>query len=1120
MSPIAHERTEQHEQLSPEQLRHQMRDAELQQQRAQLKQQQQQLLEQQQRLNQKEQQLNWHQQLSPQQQQQQLQQQLQQGQDSNRAHMRVLFPADPNHDSSAAMRTADISSVQPPMSPGPAIARNKQLLAQAKQQQQTVVTPSGRGEAPRRTITLAQEFEDTLQGNEFCICFRQYSQTHEARLLRPNVRNLVFTLNFFNKPAFRSKLVPLITKVQSQELKGVNSGGGSDKLSARGEHHSHPFVEEYRVVVPAEEQRVFAEYLYSKQLHIDVWDADSMFQLGTVRLALRPWLRQGAQWVEKLVSLDVEEVPVLGGALTGASVFGSNSSNSSGKGSSRRCVSGGKLVMAISNTGLAPARKAHVDHMLNTTIPTVNSSLCLLKSDFEGPASFRGAKSTLKRALDISVNAHVNSTSKIRARYLAEQEPRLAETLIGPQALSGLSYAQTSLDKLNLKNGFSSFASTKYQNEESKEQQQQQQKKPQGSTRRARRKQVAPIHKTMLVMSGAGNGLDEQEDSAIRLSNLAKIKSFRDSHRRERIAEKLRSSLEQRRSITPSYGQLVFFEVAFRNPYARAARFAVSVQDPQQEPDTQQQQQQQTATTTQPTEMSIVTDLKEWQFLKNQYGFKTRTNTRMFVDDDGSDKKQQQFVRDTGNEDAVRAQTPAARRSTRYILLQGHETVHIPVKFQSWKCGDIDAAYDATTTAFPPAAVRPSYERMQKRCITVAIANHDAVCVSRLRVLVQPKPFVIDRTFRFNHWGDDIVHQRIPLLASKLASNGTDDDGGDDTNSNSAAGGNASSMFAAYSPHAVRVQPSSSSSESKHGGGGQQELFGTNNNSGGGGNAEREAALAQQINMHISAEHFVKRVVCSNRDVAVSLQKDKHAASATPVLIFKTQLNKFPSVHRFFVCLFTDAYFGTLRAVYQVYVHAHLRCNTITCTVGQPAPGKLYLPATQLRRRVQVFSTAPDELSFAVNSAQSFTLEPGHAKELGFTYTTRHGTRQYALVHLVDVENHVLVASWMLYVHAVFPRTHPQNEFEVVLRCGQGARKNFDFENVYAMPRTYVFASSCPELLSMTQSAVAIPAKSVAAVHLAITPRFTPGTESVYVFCNDEKGNTEEALKFNLVYIR
>jgi nephrocystin-4 len=39
----------------------------------------------------------------------------------------------------------------------------------------------------------------------------------------------------------------------------------------------------------------FVQYLYKKSLHIDLWDADTMMLYGTVKIPLRPLMRQGRQ---------------------------------------------------------------------------------------------------------------------------------------------------------------------------------------------------------------------------------------------------------------------------------------------------------------------------------------------------------------------------------------------------------------------------------------------------------------------------------------------------------------------------------------------------------------------------------------------------------------------------------------------------------------------------------------------------------------------------------------------------------------------------------------------------------------------------------------------------------
>ena len=57
------------------------------------------------------------------------------------------------------------------------------------------------------------------------------------------------------------------------------------------------------------------------------------------------------------------------------------------------------------------------------------------------------------------------------------------------------------------------------------------------------------------------------------------------------------------------------------------------------------------------------------------------------------------------------------------LLLDGFESVYIPLKFQSFRCGPLDESDNMNALAFPTAAgvrVGPSYEGIRARRIQVA----------------------------------------------------------------------------------------------------------------------------------------------------------------------------------------------------------------------------------------------------------------------------------------------------------------------------------------------------------------------------------------------------------------
>jgi len=88
------------------------------------------------------------------------------------------------------------------------------------------------------------------------------------------------------------------------------------------------------------------------------------------------------------------------------------------------------------------------------------------------------------------------------------------------------------------------------------------------------------------------------------------------------------------------------------------------------------------------------------------------------------------------------------------------------------------------------------------------------------------------------------------------------------------------------------------------------------------------------------------------------------------------------------------------------------------------------------------------------------------------------------------------------------------------IQCGQGARKAFDYENTANVERVYTFESSAPDRLKLREEQVHIPPLAVRSIHLVIQAQDTPGTDVIFIFINDEQGNNEECLQFNVHYKR
>src|SRR4051794_5092859 len=112
---------------------------------------------------------------------------------------------------------------------------------------------------------------------------------------------------------------------------------------------------------------------------------------------------------------------------------------------------------------------------------------------------------------------------------------------------------------------------------------------------------------------------------------------------------------------------------------------------------------------------SLIIDTNEWRYLKRLVGANTPVEEGLLQ----------------GNK----------------LLLQANEYVHIPFKFQSFKCGQIQAATQLVIgqqqQQHPLGEVLPD-EPIRARTIHVVVANEHSRPVNVVEVQVFPQSFVID----------------------------------------------------------------------------------------------------------------------------------------------------------------------------------------------------------------------------------------------------------------------------------------------------------------------------------------------------------------------------------------
>lgn len=156
-------------------------------------------------------------------------------------------------------------------------------------------------------------------------------------------------------------------------------------------------------------------------------------------------------------------------------------------------------------------------------------------------------------------------TTAVYGRPLASLEPGLAGKLeaVGVAALAKLS-KEDSLAKSGAERG------KKHKDRRDKE----------AWAREHGKEWMLPIRKIKKEKIPTDLKLSVEYEKSARASNLSRVVEYRSSRKEEAIARMLRGQVGQSRTIEPSFGQLLFFEAVFTNPYPDRRLFTVTIKDP------------------------------------------------------------------------------------------------------------------------------------------------------------------------------------------------------------------------------------------------------------------------------------------------------------------------------------------------------------------------------------------------------------------------------------------------------------------------------------------------------------------------------------------------------------
>jgi len=187
-----------------------------------------------------------------------------------------------------------------------------------------------------------------------------------------------------------------------------------------------------------------------------------------------------------------------------------------------------------------------------------------------------------------------------------------------------------------------------------------------------------------------------------RRENLKSIQEFRARRKTLRISEFVQNQILHTKQIRPAAGDLLFFELAFTNPWDQDCAFTVRIVD-----------------VCERKELSLVENISEWAFHKHRLSLQTKMKRNLFS-------------------------------GSKEITCESRETVFVPFKFQSFCCGrkrDFDGLYDS----------------IQERDIQISIHDQEGNAVCAITILVRPRDFSRDVCHTFDHWASEKLSIRLKL---------------------------------------------------------------------------------------------------------------------------------------------------------------------------------------------------------------------------------------------------------------------------------------------------------------------------------------------------------------------
>ncbi|KXZ51260.1 hypothetical protein GPECTOR_13g747 [Gonium pectorale] len=477
----------------------------------------------------------------------------------------------------------------------------------------------------------------------------------------------------------------------------------------------------------------FAQYLGAKTLHLDVWDGESLLQLGTASVDLQPLLRQGREFAELLLEVPILDQAAIAPSLAGQTFAEAAYNATTGQNDKKATIiSKGSLVLRALNLGResrnGDAQLPKFDDAHNKP----SKKRVRAKPAWEVPQS-PIAKELVAAAAGVPYPPGVQSDS-------------FADTATGPGG------APVSI-RASAPFGGPNTMGMAPPGEEVKLRILEQSHRKSARVQQYRRLAAAvddtagPDTFTGTRDSSAYSG---REDHFRRVQKqlLADVSAARSRRKHEFILEQLRRSMVTRRIVKPSFGEVLVYEYEFQNPYSHEQTFDLRISTPH--------------------EVSVLSRMEDYRALR-------AANARFL-----------------GTVSQPVGPLEQEIMSGNRIFLQAHERITLPLRIQSFEPPEAYKTFAqapephvnqslaakaraaaagaggggglAASTAGGGADTANSPALPTGHTVAVEfISTKDEVPVSVLELEIVPRPIIIDRTFRYYQPERQLLRTTIKL---------------------------------------------------------------------------------------------------------------------------------------------------------------------------------------------------------------------------------------------------------------------------------------------------------------------------------------------------------------------